>query len=103
MAPQKRTPLSPDYFVTATLKNDLLETSVTFGGIGPDPDTLEITGRKAKKIHGALVGENLCRDAGYLGTHGPQDWTIELVGQLGHSHQYGAVLHRIINPENTPA
>lgn len=100
MPTTKPTPLSKDFFVNVTLKNDILGSETTFIGLGPDPNTAYLNCRQAKKIYNRLVGARICPTSGYLGTHGPQEWTITLSSKPGQAHSLGAVLTRNIDAEN---
>jgi hypothetical protein len=100
MATGKRTPLSKDFFVDVTLRNDILGSETTFIGLGPDTNTVYLNCRQAKKIYNRLVGTRICPTSGYLGTHGPQEWSITLSSKPGQAHSLGAVLARNINAEN---
>ncbi len=96
----KQAPLSPDHFVSVTLKNDILGSETTFIGLGPDEDTCIVNARQAKKLYNRLVGSRICPTCGYLGTHGPQDWEIFLSSKPGQAHSLGATLRRIQKQED---
>ncbi len=95
MSTKKPTPLSNDFFIEVTLKNDILGSETTFIGLGPDKDTCLVNCRQAKKLYNRLVGSRICPTCGYLGTHGPQDWEIFLSSKPGQAHSLGATLRRI--------
>jgi len=103
MATKNPTPLSRDYFVEVTLKNDILGSETTFTGLGPDQNTCILNCRQAKKIYNRLVGSRICPNCGYIGTHGPQDWEITLSRKPGQVRSLGATLHRIIVKGSDPA